>query len=206
MKKISPPHHAGAGQPSFANVHYFRDGRRARAFVRGRNHFNALAGGFSRFRSSWGKVLRIMPRRSDADLSIVPMLPGKGQPRTAQGARSDRGQSLERRRRRLARPMDRRLPRQIVLRRLVAQARTIAAERVEGPVIFADLAMREDDPEALEAEQVPLPSMHRETAKSVIHGLTALRATPRSRMAPREGGQAARGAGAFRPWEIVAKE
>jgi hypothetical protein len=90
---------------------------------------------------------------------------------------------------------------QIVLRRVVAQV--AIAERVEA--CLRDLAMREDDPEALEAEQV-LASMHRETAKSVIHGLTALRATPRSRMAPREGrSKFERGAGAFRPWEIVAK-
>ena len=64
----------------------------------------------------------------------------------------------------------------------------------------------DDDPEALEAEQA-LAAMHRETAKAVIHGLTALRATPRSRMAARESrSQFERGAGALRPWEIVAKK
>ncbi len=184
----------------FANVHYFRDGRRARAFVRGRNHFNALAGGFSRFRSSWGKVLRIMPRRSDADLSIVPMLPGKGRPEPPKAldpiearAWNDIVDALP------GQWID--ASAQIVLRRVAAQV--AIAER--GEARLRDLAMREDDPEALEAEQV-LASMHRETAKSVIHGLTALRATPRSRMAPREGrSKFERGAGAFRPWEIVAK-
>jgi len=66
--------------------------------------------------------------------------------------------------------------------------------------------MMADDPEALEAEQL-LARMHRETAKSVAHGLTALRATPRSRMAAREGrSRFERGAVAFRPWEIVAKK
>ena len=90
---------------------------------------------------------------------------------------------------------------QMVLRRLVC--RIAIAERVEARL--RDLAMMGDDPEALEAERL-LAAMHRETAKSVIHGLTALRATPRSRMAPREGrSKFDRGAGSFRPWEIVAK-
>jgi hypothetical protein len=69
-----------------------------------------------------------------------------------------------------------------------------------------DLALMGDDPEALEAEQL-LARMHRETAKSVVHGLTALRATPRSRMAAREGrSRFGRSASSFRPWEIVAKK
>jgi hypothetical protein len=68
-----------------------------------------------------------------------------------------------------------------------------------------DLALMGDDPEALEAEL--LARMHRETAKSVVHGLTALRATPRSRMAAREGrSRFGRSASSFRPWEIVAKK
>ncbi len=91
---------------------------------------------------------------------------------------------------------------QMVLRRLVCQI--AIAERLEARL--RDLAMTGDDPEALEAEQL-LARMHRETAKSVAHGLTALRATPRSRMAAREGrSRFERGAGAFRPWEIVAKK
>ena len=71
---------------------------------------------------------------------------------------------------------------QMVLRRLVCQI--AIAERLEARL--RQLAMMADDPEALEAEQM-LARMHRETAKSVVHGLTALRATPRSRMAAREG-------------------
>jgi hypothetical protein len=141
-----------------------------------------------------------MPRRSNADLSIVPLLPGKGRPEPPK--------ALDQIEARAWNDLVDALPgqwidasAQIVLRRVVAQV--AIAERVEARL--RDLAMREDDPEALEAEQV-LASMHRETAKSVIHGLTALRATPRSRMAPREGkSKFERGAGAFRPWEIVAK-
>ena len=90
---------------------------------------------------------------------------------------------------------------QMALRRLVCQI--AIAERLEARI--RDLAVMGDDPEALAAEQA-LAGMHRETAKAVIYGLTALRATPRSRMAAREGrGKFDRGAGAFRPWEIVAK-
>jgi hypothetical protein len=39
-----------------------------------------LGGGFARFGASGGKLFLIMPRRSGADLSLVPMLPGKGRP------------------------------------------------------------------------------------------------------------------------------
>ena len=62
---------------------------------------------------------------------------------------------------------------QMVLRRLVCQI--AIAERVEARL--RDLAMMGDDPEALEAEQL-LARMHRETAKSVVHGLTALTGDP----------------------------
>jgi hypothetical protein len=141
-----------------------------------------------------------MPRRSEADLSIVPLLPGKGRPEPPK--------ALDQTEARAWNDVIDALPShwidaaaQIVLRRVAAQI--AIAERVEARL--RDLAMRGDHLEALEAEQV-LASMHRETAKSVIHGLTALRATPRSRMAPREGrSKFERGAGAFRPWEIVAK-
>ena len=91
---------------------------------------------------------------------------------------------------------------QLVLRRVVTQV--AIAERLEDR--FADLALIEDDPEALEAEAT-IAAMHRETAKAVIAGLTVLRATPRSRMAARESrSRFERGAGALRPWEIVARK
>jgi hypothetical protein len=91
---------------------------------------------------------------------------------------------------------------QLVLRRVVCQI--AIAERLEDRL--RRLALLEGDSEAPEAEQL-LARMHRETAKSVVHGLTALRATPRSRMAAREGrSRFERGAGSLRPWEIVAKK
>jgi hypothetical protein len=142
-----------------------------------------------------------MPRRSDADLSIVPMVPGKGRPEPPKAldpiearAWNDIVDALP------GRWLD--PAGQLVLRRLAAQV--AIAERVEARL--RDLAMMGDDPEALEAERM-LAVMHRETAKSVIYGLSALRATPRSRMAAREGqSKFTRGAGAFRPWEIVARK
>jgi hypothetical protein len=78
------------------------------------------------------------------------------------------------------------------------------AERLEDRL--RRLAQMDDDPEALEAE-AKIAAMHRETAKAVILGLSALRATPRSRMAARESrSRFERGTGSFRPWEIVAKK
>jgi hypothetical protein len=141
-----------------------------------------------------------MPRRSDADLSIVPMLPGKGRPQPPK--------ALDQVEARAWNDIVDALPgqwvdaaAQLVLRRVAAQV--AIAERLEDRL--RDLAQMGDDPEAPEAEQL-LARMHRETAKSVIHGLTALRATPRSRMAAREGrSKFERGAVAFRPWEIVAR-
>ena len=93
-------------------------------------------------------------------------------------------------------------PAQLVLRRTVAQV--AIAERLEDRL--RRLALMDDDPEALEAE-AKIAAMHRETAKAVIAGLTVLRATPRSRMAARESrSRFERGAGSFRPWDIVAKK
>jgi hypothetical protein len=145
-----------------------------------------------------------MPRRSAADISIMPMLPGRGRPpppkaldQTEARAWNDivdamPGQWVD-------------LAAQMVLRRLVCQI--AIAERLEARLRkLAGMAKDATDViEFLEIEHA-LAAVHRETAKSVIHGMTALRATPRSRMAPREGrSRFERGAGAFRPWDIVAK-
>ena len=142
-----------------------------------------------------------MPRRSDADLSIVPLLPGRGRPEPPKAldqiearAWNDVVDALPDR---FLDPAGK-----LVLRRTVTQV--AIAERLE--VRLRRLADMGDDPEALAAE-AQLAAMHRETAKAVIHGLTALRATPRSRMAARESrSRFERGAGALRPWEIVARK
>ena len=142
-----------------------------------------------------------MPRRSAADLSIVPLLPGEGRPEPPKAlgqiearAWNDVIDALP----------DRWLDPagQLVLRRTVTQV--AIAERLEKRL--RRFALMDEDPEALEAEKA-VAAMHRETAKAVLLGLTALRATPRSRMAAREGGSRfERGAGPLRPWNIVAKK
>jgi hypothetical protein len=142
-----------------------------------------------------------MPRRSAADLSIVPLVPGKGRPeppkaldQTEARAWNDVIDALPDR---FLDPAG-----QLVLRRTVTQV--AIAEPLEGRL--RRLSEMEDDPEALEAEKT-IAAMHRETAKAVIAGLTVLRATPRSRMAARESrSRFERGAGALRPWNIVAKK
>ena len=142
-----------------------------------------------------------MPRRSAADLSIVPMLPGKGRPEPPKALDQIEARAwndvIDGLPDRLIDPAG-----QLVLRRTVTQI--AIAERLEDRL--RRLALLDDDPKALEAEKA-VAAMHRETAKAVILGLTALRATPRSRMAAREGrSRFERGAGALRPWNIVAKK
>jgi hypothetical protein len=142
-----------------------------------------------------------MPRRSVADISIVPMLPGKGRPEPP--AELDQAEA------RAWRDVVDALPgqwvdaaSQLVLRRVAAQI--AIAERLEDRL--RRLGEMPTDPEALEAEKA-VAAMHRETAKAITLGLTALRATPRSRMAAREGrSRFERGAPSFRPWDIVAKK
>ena len=142
-----------------------------------------------------------MPRRTDADLSIVPMLPGRGRPEPPK--------ALDQAEARAWNDVVDALPDrfldpagQLVLRRVVTQV--AIAERLEDRL--RRLALMDDDPEALGAE-ASIAAMHRETAKAVIAGLTVLRATPRSRMAARESrSRFERGAGTLRPWEIVARK
>jgi hypothetical protein len=141
-----------------------------------------------------------MPRRSQADLSIVPLVPGKGPPeppkeldQTEARGWNDVVDALPDR---FLDPAGQLVPRRLVTQVAIAER---LGERLRR------LAMLEDDPEAMEAE-AQLAAMHRETAKAVIGGLTVLRATPRSRMAARESrSRFERGAGALRPWEIVAR-
>jgi hypothetical protein len=142
-----------------------------------------------------------MPRRSAADLSIVPLLPGRGRPEPPKALDQIEARAwndvIDALPDRWLDPVG-----QLVLRRLVTQV--AIAERLEDRL--RRLAVLEDDPEAMAAE-AQIAAMHRETSKAVVHGLTALRATPRSRMAPREGrSRFERGAGASRPWMIVAKK
>jgi hypothetical protein len=142
-----------------------------------------------------------MPRRAAADLSIVPMVPGKGRPEPPAALSPAEARAW--------RDVVDALPDkwldaagQLILRRLTAQ--TAIAERLEGRL--RRLSELPDSSETMEAERT-IAAMHRETTKTIVVALTTLRATPRSRMAAREGrSRFERGAGVFRPWEIVAKK
>ena len=143
-----------------------------------------------------------MPRRSAADLSIVPLLPGKGRPEPPK--------ALDGAEARAWRDVIDAMPdqwvdaaAQLVLRRVVSQV--AVAERLEGRLRrLGEVA--DNDPETMEAE-AKIAAVHRDTTKSIIHGLTTLRATPRARTASREArSRFERAAGVFRPWDITAKK
>jgi hypothetical protein len=143
-----------------------------------------------------------MPRRSAADISIVPMLPGKGRPEPP----AELGQAEARAWNDIVDSLpDRWLDAAagLVLRRVVAQI--AVAQRLEDRL--RRLGEMPSDPEALEAE-ANIAAMHRDALKAIINGMAALRATPRSRMTVRAGQtRFERGPqGSLRPWEIVAKK
>ena len=126
----------------------------------------------------------------------------QGPPSAAKGARSDRGPSLN--------DIIDALPgqwvdaaAQLVLRRVAAQV--AIAERVEARL--RDLAMRDDDPEALEAEQ--MLARHASRDLEVHHpwavGLESNPAEPVHGGARRSNPVDRACSGPFRPWEIVAK-
>jgi hypothetical protein len=141
-----------------------------------------------------------MSRRPPPDLTIVPLTPGKGRPEppkeldpTEARAWNDTidalpGQWVD--------PAG-----QIVLRRVAAQA--ALAERLEDRL--RRLAEMGDDPDGLAAEKT-VAAMHRDALKAVVTGFDALRATPKARMAAREGrSRFEGGAMRSRPWDIMAK-
>ena len=131
-----------------------------------------------------------MPRRSAADISIVSLVPGKGRPEPPK--------ELDLVERRAWNDVVDSLPGhwldpagQIALgKRLALRLRQMREAR--------------DDDEALEAR---LAQQHQAALRSIAFGLTALRATPRSRVAPRDAKpRFERNAGPLRPWEITAKK
>jgi hypothetical protein len=140
-----------------------------------------------------------MPRRSAAELATPPIaIPGQGRPEPP-----DHLDGLERA---IWQEVVTSLPPfwvdgagALVLRRLVAQA--AIAERVEDRLrrLRRD---RVDDSEDAEA----LAVRHAATAKAVTFLLTALRATPRSRVITRDAGPEIDKVPAFRPWEVEAGE
>jgi hypothetical protein len=143
-----------------------------------------------------------MPRRSAADISIISLVPGKGRPEPPK--------ELDLVERRAWNDVVDSLPGhwldpagQILLEQT-------AAEIALGKRLALRLRqLREagaDDDEALEVE-ARLAAQHQAAVRSIAFGLTALRATPRSRVAPRDAKpRFERNAGPLRPWEITARK
>jgi hypothetical protein len=137
-----------------------------------------------------------MPRRSSADLNIV-RLPGRGRPAPPRSLSQTEQQTW--------RAIVDSSPggfldgaAQVVLRRVITQVSI--AERHEERL--RRIAESGGD---LESE-LEIAGAHREASKAIISGLTALRATPRSRMESRDARNtfkhSPRGR---RPWDIEAK-
>jgi hypothetical protein len=137
-----------------------------------------------------------MPRRSSEDLNIF-RLPGKGRPEPP----SKLTQAESRAWRAIVDSSpDRWLDPagQLILRRVVAEI--AVAERHEERL--RRIAEAGGD---LEAE-LEVARAHRDTTKSIVAGLTSLRATPRSRMESRNARDAfARAPSGRRPWDIEAQ-
>jgi hypothetical protein len=137
-----------------------------------------------------------MPRRSSADLQVV-RLPGQGRPEppaTLTGVeRSAWLAVVDASPERWLDPAG-----QLVLRRIVAEI--AIAERCEERLRCLIEAGGD-----LEVE-LEIARAHRETTKAIIGGLTALRATPRSKMTSRRARDVyARSPSGRRPWDIEAK-
>jgi hypothetical protein len=136
-------------------------------------------------------------RKSEASLTVVPLVPGQGRPRPPAG--------LDRRERRIWRAVISALPAhwldpagQQVLRRLVAQA--VIAERREARLRELR-ALGQDGSE----DATALATLHAATAKTVAYLLGQLRATPRSRVVSRDAGPKVEETPQARPWEIQAR-
>jgi|SRR5580700_6431694 hypothetical protein len=131
-----------------------------------------------------------MPRCSAADISIVSLVPGKGRPEPPKEL-----DLVERR------------AWNDVVDSLPGHWLDPAGQIALGKRLALRLRqMREagDDDEALEAR---LAQQHQAALRSIAFGLTALRATPRSRIAPRDAKpRFERNAGPLRPWEITARK
>jgi hypothetical protein len=135
-------------------------------------------------------------RKSEASLTVVPMIPGQGRPRPP--VRLDK---LERR---IWNAVVAALPAhwidpagQLVLRRLVCLA--AIAERQERRLRELRASDADDSEDA-----AALAAMHAATAKTVAYLLGQLRATPKSRVVSRAAGPEVEQTPKSRPWEIKA--
>jgi hypothetical protein len=136
-------------------------------------------------------------RKSEASLTVVPLVPGQGRPKPPAG--------LDKLERRIWKGVVAALPAhwldpagQLVLRRLVCQA--AVCERQERRL----RELRALDQDSSE-DATALATLHAATAKIVAYLLGQLRATPRSRVVSREAGPKIEEAPRARPWEITAR-
>jgi hypothetical protein len=143
-----------------------------------------------------------MPRRSAADISIVSLVPGKGRPEPPK--------ELDLVERRAWNDVVDSLPGHWLDPAGQTLLEATTAEIALGKRLALRLRqMREagdGGDEALEVE-ARLAQQHQAALRSIAFGLTALRATPRSRVAPRDAKpRFERNAGPLRPWEITARK
>jgi hypothetical protein len=135
-------------------------------------------------------------RKSEASISVVPLVPGAGRPNPPR--------HLDPIEKRVWRNVVDALPAhwldsagQLVLRRLVAQAAIAERREVQLRQLRAD--NQDDTHKATE-----LATAHGVSAKIVAHLLTQLRATPRSRVVSRAAGPQVEQAPRTKPWDVKA--
>jgi hypothetical protein len=131
-----------------------------------------------------------MPRRSAADISIVSLVPGKGRPEPPK--------ELDLVERRAWNDVVDSLPGY-----WLDPAGQILLEQTAAEIALGKrLALR-----LRQMVEARLAQQHQAALRSIAFGLTALRATPRSRVAPRDAKpRFERNAGPLRPWEITARK
>jgi hypothetical protein len=156
----------------------------------------------SLFAATGDKRLVHMPRRSAADVSIVPLVPGKGRPEPPK--------ALD--------PIEARAWHDVVDALpghwLDPAGQAILSQTATQIALGERLALRlrqmreagADDEESLEIE-AQLAKEHQAVLRATVIGLTSLRATPKSRFSSRDAKpRIERNAGAARPWEIIGRK
>jgi hypothetical protein len=136
-------------------------------------------------------------RKSEASLTVVPLVPGTGRPAPPRG--------LDQRERQTWRAVVDALPAhwidpagQLILRRVICLAASLACWEAQLRELRAAGAAGSE-------EAIKLAGQHANIAKMVTYLLGQLRATPRSRIISRNAGVKIEEAPRARPWEIKAK-
>jgi hypothetical protein len=137
-------------------------------------------------------------RKSEASLTVVPVIPGTGRPSPPRG--------LDQQERRIWKSVVASLPAhwidpagQLILRRAVGLAAGLERWEVQLRECRARGAGSSD-------EAVKLTTAHGNAAKTIAYLLGQLRATPRSRMVPRTARSKVEETPRVRPWEIRSRD